>query len=359
MSVDAIAFEREVAELVKRGGATGGDGQPLSATVDAAVDRVYVDLPDVPRTICIAAVLACSQHVRTVPLLRLEARSILRNYSSMELTELLRVSSSADHHPDASSSRGTAQTPSSSSSSSLLTATRGGLDNFDFDCERHQCRRRKQRIAELEQSLLGETLRSDQRVSELQASSSAALRRLELQLRAAEDLASTRLHSMNRIVKRFNAMHADATERGARFDAELSTLLQHVAGARNAQSRLDDEVSAKEARIAALEARVVMLSSDRAADAHGIVAQQAGRIRELERELDRCGVAAQLDKERELNGANLKMIALKSRLREMEARVVEGEARIEALQSGRGPGYAGGAVTARIQKAASDGAVWM
>ena len=164
---------------------------------------------------------------------------------------------------------------------------------------------------------------------------------------------------MNRIVKRFNAMHADATERGARFDAELSTLLQHVAGARNAQSRLDDEVSAKEARIAALEARVVMLSSDRAADAHGIVAQQAGRIRELERELDRCGVAAQLDKERELNGANLKMIALKSRLREMEARVVEGEARIEALQSGRGPGYAGGAVTARIQKAASDGAVWM
>jgi hypothetical protein len=354
MSVDAIAFEREVAELVKRGGATGGDGQPLSATVDAAVDRVYVDLPDVPRTICIAAVLACSQHVRTVPLLSLESRSILRNYSSMELTELLRVSSSADHHPDASSSRGTAQTPSSSSSS-LLTAT----DNFDFDCERHQCRRRKQRIAELEQSLLGETLRSDQRVSELQASGSAALRRLELQLRAAEDLASTRLHSMNRIVKRFNAMHADATERGARFDAELSTLLQHVAGARNAQSRLDDEVSAKEARIAALEARVVMLSSDRAADAHGIVAQQAGRIRELERELDRCGVAAQLDKERELNGANLKMIALKSRLREMEARVVEGEARIEALQSGRGPGYVGGAVTARIQKAASDGAVWM
>jgi hypothetical protein len=328
---------------------TGSAGRPLNAALDADVDAVAFDLR-VPRDVALAAILTASGDVEA-------ARSVLLALTDDEMASLDAETPSL-------------RPPSGAERRSAAVDTHIGVETLE--CTRRECRRRKERIAALEQAVLAETLRCDRRVFEVENATSAALRRLEGMLRAAEELAAKRGADCERVVARANALHVESSARGSSFDDELFALRKSLAAATLAQSSLSEELGAKEARIASLEERVAALSASRAAESQRVVAEQASRVRELEHEVKRSGVRAQLERERALSAASLKILALQSRLRETEARVVEAERRIElwegdALgQSGGGGGsgevgaasYTRGVDVERLAGEASGGAVW-
>lgn len=320
-------------------------GRRLNAALDADVDALSFDLR-VTREVAVAAMLASSGDVDV-------ARAALDALTEEEMASL-DVVDTASQHAAAGAAGGSLRSVEDSSTSV---------------CTRRECRRRKERVAALEQAVLTETLRCDRRVFEVENATSSALRRLEAMLRAAEELAAKRGAECERVVARANALHVESSARGSTFDDELIALRKSLTAATRAQSSLSNELGAKEVRIASLEERVVALSATRAAESQRVVAEQASRVRELEREVERSGVRAQLERERALSAASLKVLALQARLRETEARVVEAERRIE-LWEGTGPvtgddaksggasSTGGGIDVRRLAGEASGGAVW-
>lgn len=247
---------------------TGSAGRPLNAALDADVDAVAFDLR-VPRDVALAAILTASGDVEA-------ARSVLLALTDDEMASLDAETPSL-------------RPPSGAERRSAAVDTHIGVETLE--CTRRECRRRKERIAALEQAVLAETLRCDRRVFEVENATSAALRRLEGMLRAAEELAAKRGADCERVVARANALHVESSARGSSFDDELFALRKSLAAATLAQSSLSEELGAKEARIASLEERVAALSASRAAESQRVVAEQASRVRELEHEVKRSGGA--------------------------------------------------------------------